>query len=356
MKSIKKILINSTSNFVCNFNQSIQDIIKRFNEIDQKFILLINDEKKFVGTVTDGDLRRAMLHENFTIQDKIKKYMNKRPYIGKPDEPNKNKNKLDLINLNMPFLPIVDDKKILVEVLISSKESALMDTALILAGGKGSRLGNLTNSIPKPLLDIGGEPILKKILDKLEKEGFKYIYISIHHLSSMFEKFFEDFSSSMTINLIYEPYALGTAGSIGLLPTSIEDNILVMNGDILTNVNFENLIRMHQKKNYDITIAAALNKIKLEFGIIEYSENYQFEKINEKPVLEHFINAGLYCISKSVINLVSKNQHMDMPKLIEISKSVGQKIGVFPMHEDWIDLGTPKDFNSIKDKEINNEK
>ncbi|MDB3954942.1 sugar phosphate nucleotidyltransferase [Alphaproteobacteria bacterium] len=356
MKIIKKISIDPTSNFVCNYNLSMQDIIKRLNEIDQKFILLINDEKKFVGTLTDGDLRRAMLHKNISIQDKIKKYMNKSPYIGKPDEHNKNKKKLDLINLHMPFLPIVDDNKFLVEVLIGSKESAPIDTALILAGGKGSRLGNLTKITPKPLLDIGGESILKKILKKLEKEGFKYIYISIHYLSSKFEKFFEDFSSSMTINLIYEPYALGTAGSIGLLPTSIDDNILVMNGDILTNVNFENLISMHQKNNYDITIAAALNKIKVEFGIIEYSKNYKFEKINEKPVLEHFINAGLYCISKSVVNLVSKNQHMDMPKLIEISKSIGQKIGVFPMHEDWIDLGTPKDFNSIKDKEIYNEK
>jgi len=356
MKNIKKISITSSSDFVCNFNLSLHNIIKRLNHIDEKFILIVDDNHKLVGTVTDGDLRRAMLKDNISTQDKIKEYMNKDPYIGKPGESSKNIKKLSLIDLQMPFLPVVDKNNLLIEVLISNKEIRSVQTALILAGGKGSRLGDLTKNTPKPLLNIDGAPILRKILNKLDKEGFKNVYISVYHLSEKFEKFIDTYNSKMTINLLYEPFALGTAGSIGLLPTQIDENILVMNGDILTNVNFQNLFTMHLKHNYDLTIAAALNKIKVEFGVIEYNEDYQFEKINEKPVLEHFINAGLYCLSKSVVSLVGKNQNIDMPKLIEISKSSGQKIGVFPMHEDWIDLGSPKDFDSIKNKVNKNEK
>lgn len=356
MKSIKKIIIDKRCNFICNLNQPIYDIINRLNIIDEKFILIIDDNNVLVGTVTDGDLRRSMLNEKVTVKDKIKKIMNSNPLSGQLNDFEKNIEKLNSLDLQNPFLPIVDNRNMLVEVIISNKKNFFVNTALLLAGGKGTRLGNLTIKTPKPLLNINGESILKKILIKLEKEGFQNIYISVYYLSSKFESFIEKFSTNMNLNLIKEPFPLGTAGSLGLLPKELDDNILVMNSDVLTNVNFQNLISLHKKNNNDITIAAALNKTKIDFGVIEYNKNYEFERINEKPSIENFINAGLYCLSKPVINLVNKNQKIDMPKLIELSKSAGQKIGIFPMHEDWIDIGRPEDFYKVTDKEDLNEK
>ena len=178
MNNIKKISINSNSPFICGSEETIEKIIKKLNDIDENFILIIN-KKEFIGTVTDGDLRRSMLNDKITIKDKIIKCMNKKPYYGKIKE-NKNLKILELINLHNPFLPIVDKNKLLIEVLISNKEVEKISTALVLAGGKGFRFGKLTKNTPKPLLKIGKQTILEKILDQLIQEGFKkYFFISV---------------------------------------------------------------------------------------------------------------------------------------------------------------------------------
>ena len=351
MNNIKKILVNSNSPFICSSEETIEKIIKKLNEIDENFILIINKKKEFIGTVTDGDLRRSMLNDKITIKDKIIRCMNKKPYFGKIKENKKNLEILELINLHNPFLPIVDKNKLLIEVLISNKEVEKISTALVLAGGRGSRLGKLTKNTPKPLLKIGKQTILEKILDQLIQEGFKNIFLSVCYLQSKFEKFIKNYDTHINISLLKEPYPLGTAGSLSMLPREIDENILAMNADILTNINLQDLINMHIKNKNNITIAAALNKIKVDYGVIEYEKNFKFKRINEKPTIEHFVNAGLYCLSKSVINLVNKNENLDMPQLFQLSKSSGQKIGVFPMHENWIDLGTPQEFkNAFKKK------
>lgn len=350
MLKIKNIKINSSSNFISNNLSSIQDIIMKLNKIEENFILLINSSNKFIGTVTDGDLRRALLNKDISITDSITKCMNTKPLTGKVNERKSNLAKLDKIDLQIPFLPIVDDNNHLVEVLISIKVIETIDTALILAGGKGTRLGELTKNTPKPLLKVEGRPILERILINLHEAQFKNVYISVHYLSEQFDNFLKDFSSNINITVLKEPFALGTAGSLKLLPTSINDNVLVMNGDILTKISLNNFISMHLKDRNHITIAAALNKIKINFGVIEYDTDFNFKGINEKPLITNFVNAGLYCLSKSVIGIIKKNQKIDMPELLELSKASGQKIGVFPMHEDWLDLGTLEDFQNASKK------
>ena len=195
-----------------------------------------------------------------------------------------------------------------------------------------------------PCLTIGDKPILCHILENLERVGIRKIYISVHYLADQVAEFVSNRDNEAEIVLLHEKEPLGTAGSISLLPDEMNNHFLVVNGDVLTRVDLELLETMHRRNENDATIAVAQHEVEIPYGIIQHDEDGLFLGIREKPSLNHFVAAGIYLLSPVFKSLVPKKTRMDMPELLNAGRAFELKIGLFPMHEYWIDIGHPKDF------------
>lgn len=327
-------------------NKTIKDAMTILNSNDQRFLLVIDSKGKLLGTITDGDIRRAIL-KGILIDKSVIFCMNKKPVTSKGYAKN-----YDSLFEKMPsiikFLPIVDNSKKIKAVLLEDTKK-IERTALIMAGGFGKRLGKITKNTPKPLLKIKANPILEIILQKLEAASYKKIYISTHYLHDRIEKFIKKRKSKVDINIIYESKPMGTAGSIFQLKNKDFKNLTVLNGDIISDINLDALNQFHLEKKYDLTLTVACYNHTIPFGVVEFDKNFKFKSLSEKPSKKYFILSGIYCLSKRVCDLTLKN-YLDMPDLINQSKKLGYKIGVFPIYEYWNDIGTFKALTTEKSR------
>lgn len=351
MNSITKKTIDDFREYTCGPDTKIKDIMLRFNERFYHIMLVIDHKDHLLGTVTDGDVRRILLDGVTTTHDPVSQCMQKNPKKGHLGNEDENEELLWKTETSSPFLPIVDDDNVVVEIMIPSKpQNTPIKTALVMAGGFGKRLGELTKSTPKPLLEIKGRPILSNILDQLESAGINKIYISVHHLADQFEDYLEKRDNQAEIILLYENAPLGTAGAISLLPKEMNDDFLVINGDVMSAIDLSQLSFMHQRNQNDATIALAQYDINIPYGVIEHSKDGAFIGINEKPSIRHFVLAGIYYLSPVFKSLVKDNEFLDMPVLLNSGRSIGMKIGLFPLHEYWADIGHPEDFQAAQNK------
>ena len=318
--------------------RSIRDAMILLNKINERFLIVLNEEKKLLGTVTDGDIRRAML-KNTDIDKQVIFCMNKKPIFTY--ENHKNKNSLfKKMKSTTRFLPIINKKKKILFILVDDK-TEIEKAALILAGGFGTRLGKMTKNTPKPLLKIGKKPLLEIILQKLESAEYKNIYISTHYLHEKIKKFLIKRKSIANIKIIHESKALGTAGSISRIKDINLDFLTVINGDVISEINLNALNEFHLEKKFDLTLTVAEFSTKIPFGVVDLNNNFKFKSLKEKPIKKYFVLSGIYCLSKNICDLVSEG-YIDMPELIDYAKKLGFKVGVFPIYEYWNDIGTPK--------------
>ena len=199
-----------------------------------------------------------------------------------------------------------------------------------------------TKECPKPMLHIGNKPMLQILIEQCIRSGFKTFYISVNYLKEQIIDFFGDGSSlGVSISYLVESEPLGTAGSLALLPASIKSPFILMNADVLTRLNLLDLLSYHQQHNADLTLCAHIHKTKIPFGVIEY-EGHNFIGIKEKPVLNSFVNAGIYVVNPSVLSLIPAHKFFDMPDLLQASKSNQLNVAVCPIHEYWLDIGRPE--------------
>ncbi|MCI7477621.1 MAG: alcohol dehydrogenase, partial [Selenomonadales bacterium] len=233
-------------------------------------------------------------------------------------------------------------------ILSDFKKEKKKNKVLLMAGGLGMRLRPLTENCPKPLLRIGDKPILQIIMESFVKEGFLDFYISVNYKSEMIEEYFgngEHFG--VNISYIHEPKRLGTAGAVGLIPDVIDEPIIVMNGDLLTNVNFSQLLAFHNNNNAVATMCGREYKIQVPFGVINY-DNWEIKSLEEKPMLTNFVNAGIYVLNPDVVKAVKKDEYLDMPDLFTQLISENKKVLVFPLRESWLDIGRMEDFERAR--------
>ena len=223
---------------------------------------------------------------------------------------------------------------------------------LLWPGGRGTRLGNITKYRPKPLVEVDERPILDHVLDRLEKENIRKTFISVNYLSEKIKEFVDRRNNDTQIELVYETEPLGTAGAIGLVNERITLPIVVLNGDIITNLNMDAFISAHLKSGHGVTIAVTRHDMEIPYGVIRHTEDGGFLGIDEKPTMSHFISAGVYVLSPEVCALVPKAQRIDMPDLINLAKEIGLGVGVFPIHEYWIDIGQPKDLETARKNDL----
>lgn len=312
--------------------------------------LIVNSEGVLLGTVTDGDIRRAIL-KDVSFDQPVRTIMNPNPKTG-TEEMSEEELAVYMKDLNFRHLPIVNKKKVVVGLRMIDEffhKELMRSPVLILAGGLGSRLGTLTEDCPKPMLKLKDKPLLEILVEHLRSHGFKKLYISVRYLSHQIEDHFGD-GSRFGVNITYlkETTPLGTAGPLSLLPPEMKEPVLVINGDILTSLNFSDLFHFHQMNHQDLTACVRKLEFTLPYGVFEL-EGTAAVKIIEKPSIRKFINAGIYIINPSIFKLVEKDKVTGMNELINQAISKGLGVECFMIREYWKDIGTPEEFQQAQE-------
>jgi dTDP-glucose pyrophosphorylase/CBS domain-containing protein len=313
--------------------------------------LVVDDDRHLIGTVTDGDIRRAIL-EGTSLDSLVSEVLNKKinSLYPKPVTAPVGTKETELLRIMQEFtihqLPLIgDDGR--VEDLVTIDEliprQPLPIQAVVMAGGIGRRLSPLTKKIPKSMLPIGGQPLMEHIISQLSKVGIQHVTISTHFMSKKIVDHFSDgLKYGVHIEYVSEDQPLGTAGALGLIKMP-DQPILVINGDILTNIDFRAMLSFHREQNADLTVAVREYKLQVPYGIIKTS-GIHVEQIQEKPVYNFFVNAGIYLLEPSVLRLINTSEYLDMTDLIKRMIAEGKSIISFPIIEYWLDIGQHENY------------
>ena len=335
---------------------TLVDAVSTIESTTTRLAVVVDKDRKVIGTLTDGDIRRSILNGS-DLNTKVTESMNKNPIIALINESDSALKKM-LIKHQIRSIPLVNNENEYVRTLYET-ELYLTDNilsieknfskAVIMAGGEGKRLRPLTENIPKPMVDIDGVPLLERQIRGLEKMGIKTIYISINYLGNIIKDYFGDGKNfGVTIHYLNEDKKLGTAGALSLLiGIDKEEDILVMNGDILTSSDFENLHHFHREHRSMITVCAIDYFVNIPYGVIE-SDGVKVTELQEKPSQRFFCNAGIYAISMAMIQKIPKDTFLNMTDVIEQCLIDKDAVSVFPVYEYWTDIGTRYDLDKAR--------
>jgi len=311
---------------------------------------VIDDKSRLIGLVTDGDIRRGLL-AGISLEDEVKSVMNSSPLTcGDTDSHIAVRRLMEA--KDFLHMPILDASGRLVNVLSMQDHvdrERYENPVFLMAGGFGSRLHPLTANCPKPLLRIGQKPIMETILDSFIDAGFYRFYISTHYLSDMVKEYFGDGSRwGVDIQYTHEDQPLGTGGALGLLPDDLpSEPMIMMNGDILTKVNFERLLDYHQESQADATICVRQHEYQVPYGVVQ-ANDLEIQSIDEKPISRYYVNAGIYVLNPDVVRQVKEGEVIDMPSLLNSQIEKQSKIMMYPLDEYWLDVGRMSEFEQAQ--------
>jgi dTDP-glucose pyrophosphorylase len=332
----------------CNPADTISSAIETLDKATGHICLVVDGDNRLLGTVTDGDIRRGIL-KGLTLDSAISAVMNDSPVVGHP-ELSIAQSKATMQKRQVRQLPIVNsDGHViglnLLDDLNAAKTPTLRKNPVVLmAGGTGTRLRPLTENVPKPLLQIGNKPLLERILESFIEHDFCNFIISVHYKPDMIKNHFGDGSKwNVSIEYLEESEKLGTAGSLSLLNAADDLPIIVMNGDVLTQVNFDNLVAFHAEQKAKAMMCVRAYDFQVPYGVV-HTNNMRITAIKEKPTHKFFVNAGIYVLEPDVLSLIPKESYFDMPQLFELLIERGQDTAVFPIREYWMDIGKMDDY------------
>lgn len=333
---------------VLDERSSIKEVIEALDKSRLKTVYLVDKNKKLLGSINDGDLRRSF-HRKLELDALAIQIANRKPIIGSIKEP-QSVHRAKIQQYNLFSLPLVNEDHKITDVAfntslinVGQKENPV----LIMAGGFGKRLGTLTIDTPKPLIEVGGQPIILHILQNLSGLGYKNFYISVHFLGEKIKKLLGNGNEyGVEINYIEEDTPLGTAGCLYYLQKRIKDPLLMLNGDVFSDVNFEKTFESHVSNNNLATVVVRNHHIKNPYGTVKLHGN-EVSKIEEKPIYTSLINTGIYVISPMALFLIKENEKIDMPEFLMRLKDNKHKVGVFKTDGYWIDVGQPTDLAEI---------
>ncbi|MGZ4953842.1 MAG: nucleotidyltransferase family protein [Methylobacter sp.] len=333
-------------NALINPKTTLQEAICVIDKAALQIALVIDDLGRLSGVVTDGDIRRALMR-GLSLDHGVAEVMNANPKVASVDD-SKTKMCATMEVHNLIHLPVldVDGKVVGLETLQGLyKPPHFQNPVFLMAGGFGRRLRPLTDLCPKPLLEIGGKPILETILESFVSSGFRNFYIAVHYLADQIKNYFGDGQRwGVQISYIEEREPLGTAGALGLLPTDLPDlPMIVMNGDILTQINFPRLLAYHNEHQGIATLCVRQYEYQIPYGVVSI-EAQCITGIVEKPVHSCFSNAGVYVLNQSLVQTITKQQRIDMPEFLNRQIKAGELVSMFPVHEYWLDIGKESDF------------
>jgi dTDP-glucose pyrophosphorylase len=326
---------------------SIKDAINNLNSTTMQVVLVVDAEGVLVGTLTDGDIRRSLLLDA-RLDRPIVGMLQTDPIVVGSDVGREAALAI-LRSKRLRHLPIVDDGHLvgLHNLEEFSEPVARPNLMVVMAGGEGRRLRPYTESCPKPMLPVEGRPILEHILERAAAQGFRRLVFAVHYLAHMIVDHFGDGGTwGVDIEYIHEEQLLGTAGALALLEPVAESPIVVTNGDVLTTVDYTDMLEFHDLHNARATMAVSLHEWQHPFGVVQTS-GVDIVGFEEKPRLQSYVNAGVYVLEPDVISLL-EGQPCDMPVLFDRIHDSGGRTIVFPVHEPWIDVGHEADYLRVR--------
>ena len=323
--------------------------MKTVTDLGSQFAAIVDNDQILLGVISDADFRKAIINK-ISMEAPVSEIMNKTPKVALAGSSKKQILKL-VQSFGVSHIPVIDENKKVINILDIRDligEKIKLNPVVIMAGGLGVRLGELTANCPKPLLKVGEKPILEIILENFIEYGFRNFFISVNYKSEMIEKYFGDGSRwDVSIEYLKERTRLGTAGALGLMDLKENLPVIVMNGDILTKVNFGKLLEFHNSNDSHATMCVRQYDTQVPYGVIE-TNGTDLISIIEKPVHSFFVNAGIYVVDSKEIHKIEKNIYLDMPSLFEKIMKYNSVIKVFPIHEYWIDIGRVEDFEKAQ--------
>lgn len=335
-------------NILIGPSETIQNALKVIDNEALKLALVVDDNNKLLGTLSDGDIRRALIG-GVSLNVAVSEVMNTNPTTAVSEQTRGSL--LEIMERKELFsIPILCNGIVIgLETLHHIVQKKTYENPVFLmAGGFGTRLKPLTDNCPKPLLKVGDKPILETVIKSFINSGFSNFFISTHYLPEMISEYFGDGQQwGVSITYIHEDKPLGTGGALGLLPKNRSKlPVIVMNGDVLTKIDFEKLLEFHNHNKASATMCVREYEYQVPFGVVE-SHDYKIQSLVEKPIQRFHVNAGIYVIGKKILDSVEHNEYIDMPSLFE--KHLSDQLLVYPFHEYWLDIGRMDDFSRAQE-------
>ena len=335
----------SIDNYCIETSSTIKEAMKVIDKNLTGGALVVNENNELVGTITDGDIRRAMI-KGRSINEGIEgTYFKNFKFVT--EQHSKKKAKEYMLSNKIRQVPVIDkDKKLidlyfLDDILSYDKKD---NYVFILAGGLGTRLRPLTETVPKPMLTVGDKPILELIIEQFKEYGFKNFIISLNYKGEIIEEYFKEGKEfDVNIEYIRETKKLGTAGSIALVKEKFTKPFIVINGDILTGIDFEKFLNHHVKNNFNITVGVRNYEINVPYGVL-VTDNMLIESLEEKPTYKFNINGGVYVVNPEIIKYIQEDEVYNMTDLIEDAINNKYKSGIYEITEYWKDIGQIEDY------------
>lgn len=343
--------MKNIDNIKLNINSTIKEALQIIDNGALQIALIVDENDKLLGTLTDGDIRRGLL-KGLDLNSSIESIIFKTPTIAKISNTKEDILKLAL-SKKLHQIPIVDDNgKILgiqeIEELIKPKEKT--NKVILMVGGLGTRLKPLTDSTPKPMLKVGNKPILQTIVEKFAEYGYTNIIMCVNYKSHIIQDYFGDGKEfGVNIEYILEEQRMGTAGALSLLTEKPIEPFFVMNGDLLTNVNFEHLHDYHLSNNSMGTMCVREYDFQVPYGVVNIKDS-RILSIEEKPTHKFFVSAGIYMLSPEILEYIPENQFYDMPTLFEKLISENKNVISFPLREYWLDIGRIEEYKKANEE------
>jgi Nucleoside-diphosphate-sugar pyrophosphorylase involved in lipopolysaccharide biosynthesis/translation initiation factor 2B, gamma/epsilon subunits (eIF-2Bgamma/eIF-2Bepsilon) len=326
------------------------------NLSDDVLTLFVMDNKRLIGTLTDGDIRRALIR-NTSVDTSVEQIMNVDFKFISPNEKDTSKIK-KIKNLGVQLLPCLNEQRELLYVYnLKEQKSILPIDVVLMAGGKGERLRPLTENCPKPLLKVGGKSIIDYNVDSLLSYGVKDIYVTTNYLAEQIEEHYSEEHKGVKITCVREKEYYGTIASVKLIPSLKHDEVLIMNSDLFTNINFEDFYNFFGEKDADMLVAAIPYSINIPYGIFDLEEQ-NIIGIKEKPVHSYYANAGIYLIKQHLLDLIPEKSFFNATDFIELLIKKEKTVIRYPLVGYWIDIGKPEDYKKAQEfaKHISNDK
>jgi dTDP-glucose pyrophosphorylase len=342
-------------------NFTIKDTLKKLDEAGEKTLLVVDENDRLLGTITDGDIRRHIL-KGISIENTIQNLYNKTPISLSQKEYNQELSRRMLIDNKIELLPIIDDNNKVVDYIIWSetfshdirkikKKLPIELPVVIMAGGKGTRMTPFTSILPKPLIPIGEKTILECIITGFQDFGINDFYLTLNYKGEMIKAYFNSIEKDYNIKFFSEKDYLGTAGSLNLVKNHVKDTFIVSNCDIIVKANYEDVLNFHMENNSELTILSSIQHYRIPYGVITFKEGGEVTHVIEKPEYTFTINTGVYILNKSCLKYIPHNTFFHITDLIHALLENNKEVLTYPVNEnDYIDVGQWKEYKEAVEK------
>ncbi|MBL8441112.1 MAG: nucleotidyltransferase family protein [Betaproteobacteria bacterium] len=328
---------------------TIQDAIRNLDQVAIKIVLVTKESGELEGTISDGDIRRGLLR-GLNLTSPITTVIHRNALVVPPEMGRDTVMQLMVAN-KIQQIPVVDEQHRIIGLHLWDEINAPQarpNLMVIMAGGKGTRLRPHTGNCPKPMLPVGGKPMLEHIINRAMADGFSRFLLAVHYLGYMIEEYFGDGKRlSANIDYLREQSPLGTAGALGLMPEKPEAPFVVTNGDVLTDIHYGELLDFHIRQGAAATMAVRVHEWQHPFGVVQ-TRGVEIIGFEEKPIARSHINAGVYVLAPEALEVLAANEPCDMPTLFERLQARERRTVAYPMHEPWLDVGRPSDYEAAQ--------